>query len=117
MSLLSTSRPHGNIWSAVPLPCYFDVVNFQRVAGQRPREGTKSCRMGRNSVCPSVHLSESGGRQEGPEGQLEGSMGRPDGLRASQGGRMNEQMDKQSFSPFYRTLSPLGAAAQKELVA
>ena len=36
--------------SAVPLPCFFDVVKSQGVAGQRPRQGTKSCRMGRNSA-------------------------------------------------------------------
>ena len=41
--------------SAVHLPCSLDVVKSQRVAGQRPRQGTKSCRMGRNSVRPSVH--------------------------------------------------------------
>ena len=34
-----------------------DVVKSQSVAGQRPRQGTKSCRMGRNSVRPSVHPS------------------------------------------------------------
>ena len=47
--------------SAVPLPCFFEVTKSQKVAGQRPRQGTKSCRMGRNSVrpyiCPSIHLS------------------------------------------------------------
>ena len=42
---------------AVPLPCYSDVIKSQRVAGQRPQEGTKSSRMGRKSVCPSVHPS------------------------------------------------------------
>ena len=41
--------------AAVPLPCFFAVLKSQRVAGQQPREGTKSCRMGRNSVRPSVH--------------------------------------------------------------
>ena len=49
--------PKGIIWSAVPLPCFFAVLKSQRVAGQRPREGTKSCRMGRNSVRPSIRTS------------------------------------------------------------
>ena len=47
--------PTGIIWSAVPLPCYFAVVKPQRIAVQQPQEGTKSCRMGRNSVHPSIH--------------------------------------------------------------
>ena len=46
--------PKGIMRSAVPLPCFVDVVKLQRVAGQRPRQGTKSCRMGKNSVRPSV---------------------------------------------------------------
>ena len=49
--------PKGIMRSAVPLPCFFDVVKSQTVAGQRPQQGTKSCRMGRNSVRPSVHPS------------------------------------------------------------
>ena len=47
--------PKGIMRSAVPLPCPFDVVKLPRVAGQRPQQGTKSCRMGRNSVHPYVH--------------------------------------------------------------
>ena len=31
-------------WSAVPLPCLFDVVKSQNVAEQRPRQGTKNSR-------------------------------------------------------------------------
>ena len=38
--------PKGIIRSAVPLPCSFDVVKSQRVAGQRPLQETKSCRIG-----------------------------------------------------------------------
>ena len=49
--------PKGIMGSAVPLPCFFDVVKSQRVAGKWPQLGTKSCRMGKNSLCPSVHLS------------------------------------------------------------
>ena len=67
-------------------------MKSQRAAGQRPREGTKSCRMGRNSVCPSVHLSFHpwacqralrlqgfAGQPEGSEGQPERSEGQPKG--------------------------------------
>ena len=46
--------PKGIMRSAVPLPCVFDVVNSQRVARQRPQQGTKSCRMEKNSVHPSI---------------------------------------------------------------
>ena len=70
--------PKGIMRSAVPLPCFFDVVKSQRVAGQRPRQGTKSCRMGRNSVRPSIHLSIcplSRGQLCGSEGVPEGSLG------------------------------------------
>ena len=47
--------PKGIMRSAVPLPCLFDVVKSQNVAGQRPRQGTKSCRMGRKSVLRSEY--------------------------------------------------------------
>ena len=73
--------PKGIMRSAVPLPCLFDVVKSQNVAGQRPRQGTKSCRMGRNSVHLSthttVHLLNKGseGLLEGSEGYLEESEG------------------------------------------
>ena len=49
--------PRGIMRSAVPLPCFFDVVKSQKVAGQQPRQGTKSCRMGRNSVYLSARPS------------------------------------------------------------
>ena len=49
--------PKGIMRSAVPLPCFSDVVKSQRVVGQRLRQGTKSCRIGRNSVRPSVRPS------------------------------------------------------------
>ena len=50
---IENKTPKGIMRSAVPLPCLFDVVKSQNVAGQRPRQGTKSCRIGRNSVHPS----------------------------------------------------------------
>ena len=62
---------------------------------------------------------------EGSEGQPEGSEGLSEGLRACQRGLMVSQedqggnvwtdvrMDIWNFSPFHRTLSPVGAAAQK----
>ena len=68
------------------------------------------------------------GQQEGSEGQLEGSGGQPEGCEVSQRslrvrggtyGLIDEGMDGQSwtyiqnFSLDYRTLSPIGAAAQK----
>ena len=55
-SIKVNKTPKGIMRSAVPLPCLFDVVKSQNVAGQRPRQGTKSCRMGRNSVRPSAPL-------------------------------------------------------------
>ena len=47
--------PTGIKWWAVPLPCYIDVVKTQRVAGKWPQEMTKSCRIGKNSVCLLIH--------------------------------------------------------------
>ena len=48
-------------WSAVPLPCSTFISIFSWFssweAGQRPRQGTKSCRIGRFSVRPFVHPS------------------------------------------------------------
>ena len=55
--LIFNQSPKGIMRSAVPLPCFFDVVKSQKVAGQRPQQGTKSCRMGRNSVHPSARPS------------------------------------------------------------
>ena len=44
--------------SMLTLPCHFPCLCF---FGQRPQQGSKSCRMGRNSIPPSiclyVHLS------------------------------------------------------------
>ena len=87
--------------SAVPLPCLFDVVKSQNVAGQRPQQGTKSCRMGRNSVRtyvrpPSGWPSDPAGWPSDPagwladhsscpldlEGQLEASEGLMEGSMA-----------------------------------
>ena len=84
----------------MPSGDWFAVMKLQRVAGQRPREGTKSCRMGRNSVRPSVHPSvcpyivpsmglpkgsEAAGQPEGSEGQPERSEGQQS-LSATFGG-------------------------------
>ena len=81
--------PKGSMRSAFTLPCFFDVVKSQKVAGQRPRQGTKSCRIGRHSVRSYVHLSicplsmgqllGSEGLPGGIEGLLEGSWGQPQG--------------------------------------
>ena len=52
--------------------------------GQRPLQGTKSCRMGRNSVCTSIRPSPPSppgppGRPSGPAGRPSGPAGRPSG--------------------------------------
>ena len=49
--------PKGIMRIAVPLPCFVDMVKLQRVAWQRPQQGTKSCRMGSNFIRLSVRLS------------------------------------------------------------
>ena len=46
--------PKDIMRSAAPLPCFFDIVKSQRIARQRPQQGTKSCRMGRNAVHKSI---------------------------------------------------------------
>ena len=51
---------------------------------------------------------EPEGLPEGPEGLPEGPEGLPGGLG---GGRMDGQTGLRNFSPFYWTLSPVGAAA------
>ena len=81
--------------SAVPLPCLLDVVKLQRVAGQRPQQRMKSCRMGGNSVWPSICPSVPP--------PYKGSEGQPEG-----GGWTDGWMDWQNFSPFYRTCPLLG---------
>ena len=61
-------------------------------------------------------MESSKGQLKGSEVQLEGSVGQLEGLRASRGGtdeQTNEGTDGQKISPFYRTSSPTGAAAQK----
>ena len=80
------------------------------------------------SIHPSIRLSirpsirppqglkgrptESEGQPAGSEGQLEGYGGQPAGSEGQpEGGRTN----KQNFSSFYRTLSPVGAAAPKTI--
>merc|ERR1712002_152455 len=52
------------------------------------------------------------GQPEGSEGQPEGSEGQPEGSEGLPGGE--GRMYVRNFSPFYRTSSPLGAAAQKK---
>ena len=53
-------------------------------------------------------LEESEGQPEGSEGQLEGSEGQP------RGGRTDGWTYGRKISPFYRTSSPTGVAAQKK---
>ena len=55
----------------------------------------------------------SEGQPVRPGGLLEGSMGLPGGLGGDRW--MYVRMDGCNFSPIYRTLSPVGAATQKEL--
>ena len=90
--------PKGIMRSAVPLPCFIDVVKSQKVAGQRPQQGTKSCRMGRNSVRPyirpSIHLSVV--QLLGSEGLPQGSRGRPEGSRGPPKG--SEGLPEESVS-------------------
>ena len=68
-----------------------------------------------------THSSRSEGQPEGCEGQPEGSEGQPEGSESLPGGtygckdvRTDVRTDVRNFSLFYRTMSPLGAAAQKE---
>ena len=57
-------------------------------------------------------LEWSKGWLEGSEGWREGSEGQPAGSEGQpEGGRTNGRMDERNFSPFYRTSSPVGAAA------
>ena len=91
-ALFMNQSPRGIMRSAVPLPCFFDVVRSPRIAGLQPQQGTKSCTMGRNSIslsAPSVCLpillsisctsKRSEGQLMGSEGQLVGSEGLPEG--------------------------------------
>ena len=68
--VFSKDTTKGIMRLAVHLPCFMDVVKSQNVAGQRLQQGTKSCKMGRDSVHPAVLLP-----YKGSEGQLEGSEG------------------------------------------
>ena len=47
------AKRHHMVRGSLALP--FAVVKSQRVAGERPLEGTKSCRMGKNSVRPLIY--------------------------------------------------------------
>ena len=51
----------------------------------------------------------SEGQPAGSEGQPAGSEGQPEGGRMD--GRTDGRTDVRNFSPFYRTSSPVGAAA------
>ena len=114
--------------SAVPLPCLFDVVKSQKVAGQRPRQGTKSCRMGRNSIRPSIRFPYKGsdsswrGQRASWRGlrsswrflraSQRGLRAYQRGLRACQegwGGRMDRQTDVRTdgISPHSTGVCPL----------
>ena len=73
--------PKGIMRSAVPLPCFFEVTKSQKVAGQRPQQGTKSCRMGRNSVHPPIHPSVRC-PSKGSESHLVGSDVLPERFKA-----------------------------------
>ena len=58
----------------------------------------------------------SEGLSEGPEGLSEGPEGLPEGpecLPGGQGGHTYLRTYGRNFFPFYRTSSPVGAAAQK----
>ena len=72
---------------------------------------------------PEGLLEGTGGRLEGSEGWLEGPEAQPAGSEGQPAGsegqpeggptdvRTYGRTDRQNFSPFYRTLSPVGAAA------
>ena len=92
--------------SAVPLPCFFEVTKSQKVAGQRPQQGTKSCRMRRNSVCPSVRPPSI--HLRGLRTSWRGLGASQQGLRASQrgaDGRTGGRTD--GISPHSTGLRPL----------
>ena len=68
-------------------------------------------------MCPPKGLE---GLSVGSEGLPEGPKGLPEGLEGLAGGpgggadgRMDVQTERQNFSPFYRSLSPVGSTAQK----
>ena len=54
------------------------------------------------------------GQSEWSEGQLEGSEGQSEGYEGQLNGRTSGWAEGRNFSPFYRTSSLTGAAAQKE---
>ena len=75
LRVIENQLPKGIMRSAVSLPCFFEVLKSQKVAGHQSQQGTKSCRMWRNSVHLSVCRPSkgSGCQLEGSEGQLVGS--------------------------------------------
>ena len=125
------------------MPCFFDVVKSQIVAGERLQQGTKSCRMGRNFVCPSVRLHirpsarpsfgwSTSPPSKGAEGQLEGSEGLPEGseglsegseglsegseglLKGPEG--LSEMYVLYGFSPHFAQLCPLSGLLPKGIL-
>ena len=87
------------------------------VYGQQPRQGTKSCRMGRNSVRPSVrssvHLSppRPPGRPSGPSGRPSG----PSGKSTGPSGKPSDPFDRPP-SPSERLGPRMGDLASLDLV-
>ena len=69
----TNQSPKGIMRSLVPLSCFFDAVKSLKLAGQQPPQGMESCRMGKNSVCPSIRPSVR--LPKGFEGLPEGSEG------------------------------------------
>ena len=95
---------------------------FMRGSRATARQGTEYYRMGRFSVGPSpLWVIQPGLRPSKPglkpEAWLTGCLGlRPGWLGLRSGWlaqRGDERMNVQKISPFYRTSSPIGAAAQK----
>ena len=109
----NNKTPKGIMRSAVPLPCLFDVVKSQNVAGQRPRQGTKSCRMGRNSVRPSVRTSIRPSIRPplaGPQTLLAGPqtlLAGPQTLLPKKREKMKKEKKKERMCGFVRKRKPL----------
>ena len=108
--------PKGIMRLAVPLPCFFDVIKRQRLAGQRPQQGTKSCRMGRFSVCSYVRpfppqASGIAGWASGLADWGSGLAGWASGWPIGGNRQTYIRTKERKISQFYRTLSPIGADA------
>ena len=101
--------------SAISLLCFFDIVKSLGVAGQRPQQGTKFCRMGRNSIHPSVHQRGVRAYQRGLKAFQRGLRACQRGARAcqeAQGGWTDLQMDR--ISPHSTELCPLPGLLPKK---